>query len=42
MFANQDAGEAWPGSEETSINGLAECWDGWITGGDMEEDGKFQ
>ena len=40
VFANQVACEAWPGSEETSVNGLAECWDGWITGGGMEKGDK--
>ena len=36
VFANQVAGEAWPGSEETSVNGFAEYRDGRITGGNLE------
>ena len=39
VILNQGACEVWPGSKETIINGLVECWDGWIASGGMEEDG---
>ena len=39
VLANQVAGEAWPGSKETSVNGFAECRDGRVTGGSVEEGG---
>ena len=41
-LANQVAGEAQPGSEETVVNGFAEWWDRWVTGGSVEEVGEVR
>ena len=42
VFANQVAGEAWLDSEETGVDGFAECWDGRIPGGSVEEGGEVR
>ena len=39
VLANQVAGQAWPGSEETSVDGFAECRDCRVTGSSVEEGG---